>query len=288
MDWAEILKVISQVAGGMAAAAVIGGIFKLISDKQAHKHRIREMMTSKMLDYTEKFYLPMLTEAEGFRWSLEQEEPEDVNSPEIKSHFRYMARYFRRRHEVEEGMSGYILHNVSTEKILSSLETKVGEEVIGSNFLSRLDLASIITFTTLAQTFYEFNQKLSAAPSMDEIFSRYKDWRQQCWEQENKGFANQAKEIASCLSCYDKLLEYEISNVLEKGWHEKVPPITWTENEKKKIRQLLDELIKAHLFTEKERTKYEQQFFITQTTLRKLRSKLSSWLKRPWSRGPHA
>ena len=126
----------------MGGAAFIAGLFKLWLDHRTHKNRIKEMMAEKMIEYAEKYYLPLSTEMEGLRWSLAQKEV-GTELVQLQYYFLHLARYFSRRSDMQNTFAGYILQDVNLERALYWLECKIYDDVTGRwGFLSHFELAT--------------------------------------------------------------------------------------------------------------------------------------------------
>jgi hypothetical protein len=236
MGYLQSIFAYLQIAGNFlvsaGGAAIIAGLFKFWLDKQSHRNRIKEIMTGKMIDYNEKYYLPLSTEMEGLRWSLKQGARK--SGREQNAHcFFYLARYFSRRVQSQKFLSGYILRDIHLERALMLLETQIFDEIVGpSGFLSPFDMATLVKHTSPDESFDDFHSKLSVSP-MSRLFSQYGDWREK--QMRKAPGQNKCRELALYASCYTNILDYAVSSALKEGWYRKVPGPFWEEDEPKDV-----------------------------------------------------
>jgi len=231
MEPKDFLVIAIIVVGSGGILGGLAALLKVFFDRRSidttHKRRVKEALLKKIVEYVEKYYLPMLCESDGLAYSLKEKEKDERT-------FLYLCRYASRRLEVTRGMPGYFLRTRAGEAMVRRLEDEIYNDFTKSQeCLSPIDWNQMAAMTSSHETWAEFQPKLEIEP-LKGAFERFQKWR---------GDSNIAEKASIHLRCYIKFLEYEINEVL-KDWYGKKPELVLEKTEKEEINNLIEDLVK--------------------------------------------
>lgn len=117
--------------------------------KQAHRQRLVVLMTEKLHDYAEKYYMPLV----GIARDLEMH----LNHDDAQLSFYYLVRYISQYRKINTMMPGTFLTNLVAEKVVDTLEIEIYQCLTSPHLLSPCEYSIVesvnpdVTLATLVE-----------------------------------------------------------------------------------------------------------------------------------------
>jgi len=174
-DYSYIIQILTSLGIG----TVLGYFIKFFLDRSnlqlANRHRIAEKLAEKVIEYTEKYYVPLASSLANLAFQLDRtlENPTDE---EKRYSFYLLAVCLSARGHLATEAIGLILKNVEIERRLELIYRNFIDEIKNQAKITLQDISAIEKLVSLKELAYDFLLKMNGDRTLNEIYHKFDQW----------------------------------------------------------------------------------------------------------------
>jgi len=204
-----------QIFASFGIGTILGYIIKYLLDRQnlklSSRHRIAEKQAEKVIEYSEKYYMPLTNSLNDLVSHLNRT-LESPTEEEKRYSFYILAVCLCTRNRLVTELGGFLLKKVETEKKLESIYQDFLKEMKTQAKMTLLDISAIEKLVSPKELAHDFLAKIDENTTLNEIYRKFDQWL--------KNTDSVKRLISHATDCRDLFID-EL-NLIYEPWYGKI------------------------------------------------------------------
>ena len=210
-DYSQVVQILTSFGIG----AILGYIIKFLLDRQnlklTYRHRIAEKLAEKVIDYSEKYYMPLANSLSDLVSHLDRT-LKNPTQEEKRYSFYILAVCLSTRNRLVAELGGLVLKKVETEQKLESIYRDFLDEMKTQAKMTLADISAIEKLVSPNEFAHDFLSKIDGNTILNEIYLKFDQWL--------KNGDSVKKLISHATACRDLFID-EL-NLIYEPWYGKI------------------------------------------------------------------
>jgi len=168
-----------QILTSLGIGAILGYIIKYLLDRQnlklSSRHRVAEKQAEKVIEYSEKYYMP-LTNCLSDLVSHLNRTLESPTEEEKRYSFYILAVCLSTRNRLVMDLGGFVLKRIKTEKKLESTYQDFLKEMKTQAKMTLVDISAIEKLVSPKEFAHDFLPRIDGDTTLSEIYRKFDQW----------------------------------------------------------------------------------------------------------------
>lgn len=203
-----------QILGLLGIGTILGYFIKYLLDRQnlklTYRHRIAEKLAEKVIDYSEKYYMPLTNSLNDLVSHLDRT-LKNPTEEEKRYSFYILAVCLSTRNKLVAELGGLVLRRVETEQKLELIYRDFLEEMKTQAKMTLADISAIEKLVSPKEFAHDFLSKIDENTTLNEIYRKFDQWL--------KNTDSVKKLISHVTACRDLFID-EL-NLIYEPWYGK-------------------------------------------------------------------